>query len=177
MSTTIPPIERRLNHYGRERWLLSDQDSFTYDHWVPAIVDIKTARNYDEQKRTIARGIIGLVASHSGLLVRSQGRAEALHFARLRVTEGTPQLSSLALRNIRVGYQTPDEDTPNPAFAVIDSGSSYHHVVRDPDEQLDEIGTSISNLTAEVLVEHMYYQYPGFGIYERLAKEGMHFED
>jgi hypothetical protein len=183
MSKEIPPIELRTE-YNHKKFYFKSRDSFTYDNWVPTLLEVNQSRNYTEQRQSMSAAIIKVAARNNGLEPMPKPgmrcRVGDIYDARFNGQSSSSLLSFLRIQGYKVGYQSPSKDSPHPAFAVFDENQylderkpTYHKVVNDPYESLGEIEKNFSLNVIKALAEKLDDIYPGFTLFERLENRGV----
>ena len=180
---TIPALELRKTRYGKDAYLPSEDWSFPTEQWVPALMAIKRAKTFGEQKER-ASDVITTVGAHLRRLY-PLGADKFVYWgyhidARLN-TRTFFDSSRLAFLSARIdgqgwaktGYQTPDAKTPFPAYAVLDlttyEGVTRHEVARDPAMPLTPTAKQLGHAVAVGLAHDLHNDYPGFNVLNKFA--------
>lgn len=167
------------DRYGKSL-VHTDPKAFPKDIWVDTLTAIYYgSRTISQQREAISRGVIGVSGTFRNLRMVSDNKARArIHGseARFRVNEGFPRLSFLKAMGISVGYQSATEESPRPAFAVVNA-EGYHRVVRTSDEELDSVEVNLGIEVTKSLAIQLDGYYPSFDIFERLYDRNVTFED
>lgn len=172
----LPELAPTTDGRGATIYRFTSRSDFNYDEWVPTLVDISRAQTFVEQREALRVGIVKVAASSDGLRQIAGSRIRSTKGgteARFKLdSDDQPILSFLSTGRTAIGYQSPDEECPSPAFAVIDgvNGSEYdvHEVVRDPLQLLSDEADEIGLRTIYSLAGVLNSRYPGFEIMPKL---------
>jgi len=164
--------------YKRPRYVFEGENGLPYELWVPTLLDIRDAQTIGAQREALTNGIVRVVASHHGLKPASRSRAEVgfgyKERARFSLDGGVPALKHISIGRIAMGFQSPDEQCPNPAFAVVDKPEEkYHRVVKDSEEELTPTEHELGLEVISSLATTMDNWYPGFELPQKLADHGI----
>lgn len=179
MKRELAPLEAQETPFGT-RYVFGDKKvAFPYERWVPTLADIDRAQTFGEQRERLAEAIIGVAGSYKGLVPASDARLDywasgiTARFKGMNEGDGNLRLTYLAIGSVgRIGYQTPDEDCPNPAFAVVDAQrDEYHRVARDPTEKLEAVEQNLGLRALSVLATELDNRFPGFDLQKKLTPE------
>lgn len=172
--TLVTDQDGEIWHHSR--YELADKNAFQYEHWVPTLLDVKATETYGQQKEVLTGTLVKVAASQRSLRESSVDRARFSRNlwidARFGLDETSlPRLRYLRIGRAAIGYQTPDEDCPNPAFAVIDGREDTvltHEVIHHPDELLGDAATQVSDDVYRFLRDQLDSLYPGFNLIDKL---------
>lgn len=178
MSKEFSELAPREDSWGTS-YLFKDRSAFGHEKWVPTLSDVYSAKTIGQQKDTLGFAIANVAAYYTGLREISRNRLEYHSHplkARFKFTpeqNPAPQLTYVTIGKVaRIGYQTPDQATPNPAFAVIDiPGEDYRRIVRSHAEKLSDAERIVTTEVVQALAQDLDYIYPDLEIYQKLATE------